>query len=194
MTKLLIPILLFLLMMTSACKGEEGNPKVQITLDDGRTINLELYPEMAPKAVKNFLSLVDKKYYDGVCFHRIIDNFMIQTGGYYIKDNTIKEKPKTDSIYGEFASNGYENNTLKHELGVISMARTNEKNSASSQFFICSATSSHLDGNYAAFGKTIDDASNQVVLALSAAPTSYIDPSLQNFPNPPIIIKSIRKK
>lgn len=194
MTKLLIPILLFLLMMTSACKGEEGNPKVQITLDDGRTINLELYPEMAPKAVKNFLSLVDKKYYDGVCFHRIIDNFMIQTGGYYIKDNTIKEKPKTDSIYGEFTSNGYENNTLKHELGVISMARTNEKNSASSQFFICSATSSHLDGNYAAFGKTIDDASNQVVLALSAAPTSYIDPSLQDFPNPPIIIKSIRKK
>ena len=194
MTKLLIPILLFLLMMTSACKGEEGNPKVQITLDDGRTINLELYPEMAPKTVKNFLSLVDKKYYDGVCFHRIIDNFMIQTGGYYIKDNTIKEKPKTDSIYGEFASNSYENNTLKHELGVISMARTNEKNSASSQFFICSATSSHLDGNYAAFGKTIDDASNQVVLALSAAPTSYIDPSLQDFPNPPIIIKSIRKK
>lgn len=193
MTKLLIPLLLFLLMMTSACKGEEGNPKVQITLEDGQTINLELYPEMAPKTVKNFLSLVDKKYYDGVCFHRIIENFMIQTGGYYIEDKYIKEKSKTDAIFGEFASNGFEKNTIKHELGVISMARTNEMNSSSSQFFICSASSSHLDGNYAAFGKTIDEPSNKVVLELSSASTAYIDPSLQDFPNPPIIIKSIRR-
>ena len=128
-----------------------SNPKITIFLTDGREINAELYPEIAPITVANFIQLVDEKYFDGVIFHRVINRFMIQTGGYYIEDNTLMEKEGAATIKGEFASNGVENN-LKHKLGVLSMARTNDPNSASGQFFICSASCAHLDGSYAAFG------------------------------------------
>ena len=136
------------------------NPIIVITLEDERKITLELYPDIAPISVENFLKLVDDKYFDGVVFHRIIEGFMIQTGGYKIEDNTLTELPETKAIKGEFASNGFEQNTLKHELGVISMARTGVKDSATSQFFICAATCPWLDGEYAAFGKVIDGMDN----------------------------------
>ncbi len=107
---------------------------------------LELYPDVAPNTVRNFIHLANSKYYDGSIFHRVIENFMIQGGA---GDGTACE------IKGEFTSNGFKN-TLLHDRGVISMARTNYPNSATSQFFIMHATSPHLDGKYAAFGKLIE--------------------------------------
>ena len=163
---------------------------VKIILVDGREINLELYPEIAPISVENFLSLVDKKFYDGVIFHRVIDRFMIQTGGYYIEENSLLEKEETKSIKGEFASNGVENN-LKHKIGVVSMARTSIKDSASSQFFICSASCPHLDGEYVAFGKVSNDESLANVLDISHVETTNIGYGFSDFPVEPIIIKTI---
>ena len=127
------------------------NPEVTITMEDGGVMKLELYPEIAPISVNNFISLVKKGFYDGLTFHRVIPGFMIQGGcpegngtggpGYQIK--------------GEFASNGVENN-LKHTRGVLSMARAMAPDSAGSQFFIMHADAPHLDGEYAAFGKVIE--------------------------------------
>ncbi|MFA5450091.1 MAG: peptidylprolyl isomerase [Clostridia bacterium] len=165
--------------------------KIIITLADKREIKLALNAEIAPITVANFLSLVEKKYYDGLCFHRVIDSFMIQTGGYSFKDNRIIPAPNVPSIKGEFAQNGVRN-SIKHTLGVISMARTNIKDSASSQFFICAADVAHLDGSYAAFGKTIDAASDAVVLDIAASPTDAVSGMFTDFPIPPIIIESIR--
>ncbi len=171
---------------------EMENPIIVITLEDERKITLELYPQIAPITVKNFLKLVDQKFFDGVCFHRVIANFMIQTGGYYIDETSLFDKEEVECIKGEFESNGVENN-LAHQLGVISMARTSDKNSASSQFFICSADAPHLNGEYAAFGKTIDDESNQVVLEISEVPTMNIGYGFSDFPVVPVIIKTIRR-
>ena len=173
-------------------KEEMKNPIIVITLEDDRQIKLELYPEVAPITVANFLKLVDEKYFDGVCFHRVIYNFMIQTGGYYLDGYTLSEKEEVPSIKGEFESNGVENDLL-HTLGVISMARSNDMNSASSQFFICSADAPHLDGSYAAFGKTIDEESNKVVLEISETPTINIGYGFSDFPQFPIVIKTIRR-
>ena len=147
-----------------------NNPQIKIILKDGREINAELYPEVAPITVANFLKLIDERYFDGVIFHRVIDRFMIQTGGYYIEGNTLMEKEGAKTIKGEFASNGVEN-TLKHKIGVLSMARTNDPNSASGQFFICSASCAHLDGAYAAFGKVVDELSLATVLDISHVET-----------------------
>ena len=173
-------------------KEEMKNPIIVITLEDDRQIKLELYPDVAPITVANFLKLVDEKYFDGVCFHRVIYNFMIQTGGYYLDGYTLSEKEEVPSIKGEFESNGVENDLL-HTLGVISMARSNDMNSASSQFFICSADAPHLDGSYAAFGKTIDEESNKVVLEISETPTINIGYGFSDFPQFPIVIKTIRR-
>lgn len=128
------------------------HPKVQIEMEDGSKMVLELYPEYAPETVANFVSLVEKGFYDGIKFHRIMKGFMIQGGdpdgtGMGGSDKNIK---------GEFSSNGFTKNTLKHTRGVISMARSNDPNSASSQFFIVHKDSNFLDGNYAAFGKLIE--------------------------------------
>ena len=125
-----------------------ANPVVTITMDNGDVMKAELYPEIAPNTVNNFISLVKKGFYDGLIFHRVIDGFMFQ-GGDPAGTGTGGSE---NSIYGEFSENGFENK-LAHEAGVVSMARTSENNSASSQFFICDDTSSHLDGQYAAFGK-----------------------------------------
>ncbi len=174
--------------------NEEMNEPViiVITLEDDRQIKLELYPDVAPITVANFLKLVDEKFFDGVCFHRVIPGFMIQTGGYYLDGYTLSEKEEVPSIKGEFESNGVEND-LKHTLGVISMARTSDKDSASSQFFICSADAPHLDGDYAAFGKTIDEESNKVVVEISVVPTMNIGYGFSDFPQFPVVIKSIRR-
>jgi len=120
-------------------------------MDSGKTIRLELYPEIAPITVENFLDLVNKGFYNGLTFHRIIPGFMIQGGD---PSGNGTGGPGY-SIKGEFKSNGV-NNTMKHERGVISMARAFDPNSAGSQFFIMHKDAPHLDGEYAAFGKVIE--------------------------------------
>lgn len=124
------------------------NPVVTIVLDDGKEIKAELYPEVAKNTVNNFISLIQNGFYDGLIFHRVIENFMIQGG---CPDGTGMGNPGY-SIKGEFAMNGIENN-LKHARGVLSMARSQNPDSAGSQFFIMHASAPHLDGQYAAFGK-----------------------------------------
>lgn len=168
------------------------NKKVKIILNDNREINVELYENIAPISVSNFLNLVDRNYYDGVIFHRVIRDFMIQTGKYFIEGNALNTKEDIDSIKGEFSANGI-NNELKHTPGIISMARTSEMDSASSQFFICSATCPHLDGQYAAFGKVIDEDSLKVVLDISYVQTYDIGYGFSDFPIEPISIKTIIK-
>ena len=128
-----------------------ANPIVRITMDSGKVIRLELYPETAPITVENFLDLVKKGFYNGLTFHRIISGFMIQGGD---PDGNGMGGPGY-SIKGEFKSNGVDN-PLKHEKGVISMARSMDPNSAGSQFFFMHEAAPHLDGQYAAFGKVIE--------------------------------------
>ena len=127
------------------------NPLVTITTDQGEKIKIELYPEIAENTVKNFLSLVNKGFYNGLTFHRVIPGFMIQGGD---PDGTGMGGPGY-AIKGEFKGNGFDN-SLKHDRGVISMARSMHPNSAGSQFFIMVAPAPHLDGQYASFGKVIE--------------------------------------
>lgn len=144
------------------------NPIVTITMENGDVMTAELFPEIAPVSVNNFISLIKKGYYDGLIFHRVIRGFMIQGGcpsgtgtggpGYHIK--------------GEFSANGFENN-LKHTEGVLSMARAMDPDSAGSQFFIMHKTSPHLDGSYAAFGKITEGM--DVVNKIAESPTDYMD-------------------
>ena len=169
-----------------------NNPIIKIIMDDDSTIELELYPEIAPITVENFLKLIDEKYFDNLCFHRIIDNFMIQGGGYYVDGNELKMAKECNAIKGEFLSNGVKN-TIKHVPGVISMARTSNPNSATSQFFICSADTPHLDGEYAAFGKTINQESLDNVMRLSKVPTVNIGGGMTDFPYPIVSIKTIER-
>lgn len=146
---------IFVIINLSQAKPERminlsSNPVVTIEMENGNEIKVELYPDVAPNTVNNFISLVKKGFYDGVIFHRVIPGFVIQGGD---PTGTGTGGPGY-SIPGEFTNNGFENN-LKHERGVISMARTMEPNSAGSQFFIMVDKSPHLDGEYAAFGKVI---------------------------------------
>ncbi|MBQ7148666.1 MAG: peptidylprolyl isomerase [Pseudobutyrivibrio sp.] len=127
------------------------NPIVTIEMENGDIIKAELYPEIAPNTVNNFISLINHDFYDGVIFHRVIKGFMIQGGD---PDGTGMGGPGY-SIKGEFSNNGFKND-LKHEPGVLSMARSMMPNSAGSQFFIMHKTSPHLDGEYAAFGKVVE--------------------------------------
>ena len=131
--------------------SENKNPVVTITMENGDVMKAELYPEIAPNTVNNFISLIKKGFYDGVIFHRVIRGFMLQGGD---PEGTGMGGPGY-SIKGEFSSNGFTNN-LKHDPGVLSMARTMIPDSAGSQFFIMHKKSPHLDGEYAAFGKIIE--------------------------------------
>lgn len=124
---------------------------ILITMENGDTMSAELYPEIAPKTVENFVKLVNEKFYDGLIFHRVIRGFMIQGGD---PQGTGMGGPGY-SIVGEFSSNGFPND-LKHTRGVLSMARAMDPNSAGSQFFIMHQDAPHLDGQYAAFGKLTD--------------------------------------
>ena len=128
-----------------------SNPIVTFTMENGDVIKAELYPEIAPNTVNNFISLIKKGYYDGLIFHRVIYGFMIQGG---CPDGNGMGGPGYD-IKGEFSSNGFKND-LKHTEGVLSMARSMMPDSAGSQFFIMHKNSPHLDGQYAAFGKVIE--------------------------------------
>lgn len=152
---------------------------VTIEMENGKKIKLELYPEEAPITVENFLELVKNHFYDGLTFHRVISGFMIQGGdplgtGFGGSDKRIK---------GEFLANGI-NNRIKHVRGVISMARSQNPNSASSQFFIMHADAPHLDGQYAAFGKVVEGI--EVVDEIASVKTDYND-----MPKTPQVIKSI---
>lgn len=184
MKRLLCIVLCLILLGTMGCTSGEKNkteeetmhseyPIATITMKDGGVIKLELYPKIAPESVKNFISLANSKFYDGLIFHRVISGFMIQGGcpkgngtggpGYNIK--------------GEFSANGVDN-SLSHERGVISMARAMAYDSAGSQFFICHADSQFLDGQYAAFGKVIEGM--DVVDAIASVKTNSQDKPLQD--------------
>lgn len=149
------------------------NPVITITMENGDVMKAELYPEIAPISVNNFISLVKKGFYDGLIFHRVISGFMIQGG---CPDGTGMGGPGY-SIEGEFASNGYENH-LKHTRGVISMARAYDPNSAGSQFFIMHQDAPHLDGQYAAFGKVTEGM--DVVDKIAAAEVNPMDRPLED--------------
>lgn len=145
-----------------------SNPIITITMQDGSVMKGELYPEIAPNTVNNFISLVKKGYYNGLIFHRVIPGFMIQGG---CPDGTGMGGPGY-CIKGEFSQNGFKND-LKHTKGVLSMARTMAPNTAGSQFFIMHQTSPHLDGAYAAFGKITEGL--DVIDAIANVPTNYMD-------------------
>lgn len=149
------------------------NPIVTFTMENGDVIKAELYPEIAPISVNNFISLIQKKFYDGLIFHRVIRGFMIQGGD---PEGTGMGGPGY-SIKGEFSENHVPNN-LKHTEGVLSMARSMLPDSAGSQFFIMHKTSPHLDGSYAAFGKVIEGM--DVVNKIAETPTDYSDRPLED--------------
>ena len=144
------------------------NPVVTIEMENGGIIKAELYPDVAPNTVNNFISLAGSGFYDGVIFHRVIPGFMIQGGD----PNGIGSGGPGYSIKGEFAANGVTNN-LKHDKGVLSMARTAVPNSAGSQFFVMHAPAGHLDGQYAAFGMVIEGM--EVVDAIASVATGMND-------------------
>ena len=146
-----------------------SNPIVTIEMENGGIIKAELYPEIAPNTVANFVTLVASGFYDGLIFHRVIPGFMIQGGD---PKGTGMGGPGY-SIQGEFALNGFRQNNLRHTRGVLSMARSMMPNSAGSQFFIMHADAPHLDGDYAAFGKVTEGM--DVVDAIAAAPTGFQD-------------------
>ena len=156
------------------------NTKVKVVMKDGGEFVIELMEEYAPATVENFVNLVEEGFYDGLIFHRVIAGFMAQGG-----DPTGTGMGGSGvNIPGEFRSNGFGANTLKHERGVISMARSMAKDSASSQFFICFEDAPHLDGEYAAFGKVTEGM--EVVDAFALVPTDYMDK-----PTEPIVIETM---
>ena len=150
-----------------------SNPIVTFTMKNGDVFKAELYPEIAPNTVNNFISLVSKGFYNGLIFHRVIRGFMIQGG---CPDGTGMGGPGY-SIKGEFSDNGFAND-LKHTPGVLSMARSMMPNSAGSQFFVMHKTSPHLDGQYAAFGKVIEGM--EVVNAIAETATDFRDRPLED--------------
>lgn len=155
------------------------NPVITIEMNDGGVIKAELYPDIAPNTVNNFISLVNHNFYDGLIFHRVIPGFMIQGG---CPDGNGMGGPGY-SIAGEFTQNKFDNN-LKHTEGVLSMARSSAPNSAGSQFFIMHKNSPHLDGAYAAFGKVIEGM--DVVNRIAETKTDYSDRPMEDQ-----VIKSI---
>ncbi|CRZ33653.1 peptidyl-prolyl cis-trans isomerase B (cyclophilin B) [Herbinix hemicellulosilytica] len=148
------------------------NPIVTIEMQNGDVIKIELYPDVAPNTVNNFISLINKGFYNGLTFHRVIRGFMIQ-GGDPLGNGT---GGPGYTIKGEFTYNNFENN-LKHKAGVISMARTQRPDSAGSQFFIMHKDAPHLDGSYAAFGKVIEGM--DVVNKIAETKTDYNDKPLE---------------
>ncbi len=155
------------------------NPIVTFTMEDGSVMKAELYPEIAPESVRNFISLINRKFYDGLTFHRVIKGFMIQGGD---PEGTGCGGPGY-CIKGEFNANGFRND-LKHEPGVLSMARTQIPDTAGSQFFLMHQKYPSLDGQYAAFGKLIEGL--EVVDAIANVATDYADKPLK-----PVVMKTV---
>lgn len=163
--------------------------KIEIILEDNRKMTAELYEDLAPISVKNFIELVKKQHFDGLIFHRVIKGFMIQGGG--MQTNMTERKSKKE-IKGEFANNGWDKNlSLTHEPGVLSMARTNMPNSASSQFFIVTGDAKFLDGQYASFGKLLDKQSLDIAMELENVETHSAGMH-SDVPKDCIVIKTIK--
>lgn len=160
-------------------------PVIKITIKEFGTMTAELYPEKAPKTVANFLKLIDEGFFSGLIFHRVIKGFMIQGGGY---DENMEHKD-CDSIRGEFKANGFMQNDLKHTRGVLSMARTNDPDSASSQFFIMHMDAPHLDAQYAGFGKVTEGL--EVLDAIASVKTGSYGWYMQDVPKTPVVIESM---
>ncbi len=151
----------------------QQNPIVTFEMEDGKTFSAELYPDKAPNTVNNFLSLVKRGFYDGLIFHRVIEGFMIQGGD----PNGTGTGGPGYHIRGEFSSNGFAKNDIKHARGVLSMARAMAPDSAGSQFFVMHKDAPHLDGQYAAFGAVISVM--DTVDAIAATPVDYRDKPLK---------------
>ena len=158
------------------------NPIVTFEMENGGKMVAELYPEIAPNSVNNFISLVQKGFYNGLIFHRVIPGFMIQGG---CPSGTGTGGPGYQ-IRGEFAGNGFEKNDIKHTLGVLSMARAMHPDSAGSQFFIMVEAAPHLDGQYAAFGQITENV--EAAVAVSRVPRNMMNDK----PTKPQVIRSIR--
>ncbi len=174
-----------MLFTVSSCGKSKEPINFVIEMESGKTMKGELYPDVAPITVDNFVKLCNENFFEGLIFHRVIAGFMIQGGGY---DANMMPKD-ADSIKGEFKSNGVENK-LKHTRGVISMARTNDPNSASSQFFIMHEDSPHLDGEYAAFGKVTEGL--EVIDEIATVETYSPAAGIRDVPKQPQVIKSIK--
>lgn len=161
------------------------NVKVLVEMENGSDFTLELYPKYAPKTVENFVKLVNEGFYDGLTFHRVVEGFMAQGGD----PEGTGMGGSDETIPGEFSANGFSANTLSHTRGVISMARSQNYDSASSQFFICYDDASFLDGQYAAFGKVIDGM--ETVDAFLKAERSYNEMGELATPVKPIVMKKL---
>lgn len=158
------------------------NPTFKITMENGGVIEGELYPDKAPQSVRNFIDLCDHHFYDGLIFHRVIPGFMIQGG---CPEGTGMGGPGYE-INGEFAGNGFRQNDLIHETGVLSMARTMAPNSAGSQFFVMVAPAPHLDGQYAAFGKITEG--QDVAIDISRVQRNMMN----DMPKKPVVMATVR--
>lgn len=157
---------------------------VRFTMENGDTFTMQMHPEYAPKTVENFLKLVSEGFYNGLTFHRVVEGFMAQGGD----PNGTGNGGSDETIYGEFASNGFTQNTLSHTRGVVSMARATPPDSASSQFFICYDDASFLDGNYAAFAVVVDGM--ETVDAFLEIPRVMGGDGAVSRPTTPIVIRT----
>ena len=162
-----------------------NHPIIKITVKGFGEMTAELYPEVAPLTVANFVKLAKESFFDGLIFHRVIRGFMLQGGGY---DEQMEER-NTPAIRGEFADNGFKQNTLKHTRGVLSMARTSDPNSASSQFFIMHAAAPYLDGQYAGFGKVIEG--DAIIDQIANVQTGNYGWYMQDVPMDPVVIEKL---
>ena len=161
-----------------------NTPKIKIVVRDYGEMTAELYPEKAPKTVENFLALIEQGFFSGMIFHRVISGFMIQGGGY---DESFEQK-EAAAIKGEFRANGFMYNDLKHTRGVLSMARTQDPNSASSQFFIMHQDAPYLDAQYAGFGKVTEGI--EVVDKIAAVKTGRMG-WFDDVPKTPVVIEKM---
>ena len=161
------------------------NPVIKFTIRDLGTMTAELYPAKAPKTVANFVKLCEEGFFEGLIFHRVIKGFMIQGGGY----TEEMEHKEAESIKGEFKANGFMQNDLKHTRGVLSMARTSDPDSASSQFFVMHKDAPHLDAQYAGFGKLTDGF--DVLDAIADTKTGSYGWYMQDVPREEVVIETI---
>ena len=182
---MLAAIMIFAVSSCGTAKKDAAPVNFTIEMEDGSVMKGELYPDIAPITVENFIKLCDEDFYAGLIFHRVIPGFMIQGGGY---DAELNDKDAA-TIKGEFSANGVENN-LSHKRGVISMARTTVPDSASSQFFIMHADNPGLDGQYAAFGKITEGL--EVIDKIANVQTQQVSPVMDDVPVEPQVIKTIR--
>ncbi|MBE6556968.1 MAG: peptidylprolyl isomerase [Ruminococcaceae bacterium] len=159
------------------------HPVIKIHVAGYGTMTAELYPEKAPKTVANFMALIEKGFFEGLIFHRVIRGFMIQGGGY----DAQMEQRETEAIKGEFIANGFMSNDLRHTRGVLSMARTSDPDSASSQFFVMHEDAPHLDAQYAGFGKLTDGF--DVLDKIASVKTGNYGWYMQDVPREPVVIE-----